>query len=267
MINHLKTSLTTAIEALTNHPDSIDLQLIGHLPLKEYSVFFKQAIEANHLNEDCSFKKIFGLETNFFYSIESSCKDCVDYYERGIGYIYENNKGTFLKRLLPISNGNNIKSLRPVLDGVGFPFSCENNHNLVLYSSIPLSYLECLAVENCVITSSSPGLPQPINLPNDSFLGRLEGSIESIPFDDNRLINKTINLLSKFKNQLKLQTAKLTAKRAEFDIIDIVPTTDPKAKKGSLCYDESSNSLRFYDGNCWKTIVFAREDNDIDNLR
>lgn len=267
MINHLKTSLTTAIEALTKSHLNSDLQLIGHLPLKQACNVLKQAIDSSQLSEDHSFKKLFGLETNFFYIIEQICNDCVNYCERGIGYIYENNDGVFLKRLLPISHGENLRSLKPILDGIGFPFTCDHNHHLIIYSSIPTSYLECLAVENCVITSSSPGLPQPINLPNNSFLGRLENSIEAISFSDNRLINKITELISNFKNQLKLQTAKLTAKRAEFSIIDIVATKDPKAKKGSLCYDEESNSLRFYDGNSWRTILLSKDNNDIDVLR
>lgn len=253
MIDHLLTKTIVAIEALANCQNNNDLKLLGISPLKNYSTPLKQAIEANDLNDSNLFLSVFGPYKNFIYVIESSCNDCINFHERGLGYVYQSNDSTYLKRLVAFSNGSNSSDQHALPDGLPFPIKCYDFPTLV-YSSIPNSISECLIVENSVLTSSTSCLPNPIQLQKDSFLARFDENIQSISFDDTRLIDKIINLVSKFTKQLKLQTSKLTTKRVETAIVDIIPSNDHKAKKGSLCYDETLNCLKFYDGNSWKIL-------------
>lgn len=258
--NVVETSQITAMEALGNCLDNTDLELLGTLALKDHSSLLKQAVESNTLNDNYTVKNVFGLNTKFFYIIESISNETVNFYERGVGYAYEKDGRVFLKRDLPIVNGKNRVEVMPVIDNVPFPFSCcGQDCKTVIYSTVPPSYIECIPYDNCVITSSVNLLPQPVQLQKDSFLARLDNNIESVSLEDNRLIDKITNLITKFSKQIKLQTSKLSLKRLESEVIDLVPSSNPKAKKGSLCYDESSNTIKVYDGQSWKTLAFLEE--------
>lgn len=248
------------MEAVANCNQNPDLELIGVSALIDHSPILKQAVESNTLTENNSFKNIFGLNTNFYYVIESISNNAVSFFERGVGYAYEQDNKIFLKRHSPFVHGKNQLECVPCRDGVPHPFMCcGNGCRTMIYSSIPQSYLECFVVDHAILTSSEQFLPNPVQLKNDSLLGRFDGDIESVPFDDNRLVDKISNLVSKFTKQLKLKASKLSLKRVEPEIIDLVPTSNPKAKKGSLYYDEQEDSIKVFDGENWKTLAFVKE--------
>jgi hypothetical protein len=102
-------------------------------------------------------------------------------------------------------------------------------------------------------------VPQPVQIQQNSFLSRLDGDIESVDFEDDRLVDKITKIIAKFTKQLKLKTSKLTLKRIEPETIDMVPTSNVKAKRGSLYYDEQDDTLKIYNGQSWKTIAFLKD--------
>lgn len=257
MISNLSIKAQTAIEALGNSPDSIDLELLGIEPLKNILPAFKYAIEANSINDSCRLVEIFGLDTNFFYIIESVHDNKVCGYERGIGSIYIKNDKYFLNRKRIFVYGNNSLECAVSTDNVPKSFCC--NCDTYIYSSIPPTYLESLSVDNSVLCSSMSCLPHPVGMTEDSLLARMSDKIESVSFKDDRLVSKIINAITTFGKQLKLKTSKLSLKRVEPEIIDMVPTSNVKAKRGSLYYDESDNKLKLYDGQSWKTIMFLED--------
>lgn len=248
------------MEAVANCNQNPDLELIGVLSLKDHSSTLKQAIEAKVLTEDCSFKNIFGYNTNFYYVIESISNNTVTFFERGVGYVYEQDGKTYLKRSFPFVSGKNPAESQPCRDGIPHPFlCCGNGCNTMVYSSIPQSYLECFVVDHAILTSSEQYIPNPVQLNNDSVLARLDGEIESVSLDDNRLIDKIANLVSKFTKQLKLKTSKLSLKRLETEMVDLTPCYNPKAKKGSMYYDELDNTVKVFTGTAWKTFAFSKD--------
>lgn len=257
MISNLTIKAQTAIEALGNSPDNIDLELIGIEPLKKVLPSLKAAVEANGINDSCRFVEVFGLDTNFFYIIESVHDNKVCGYERGIGCIYLKNDKYFLNRKRIFVYGNNSVECAVSRDNVPKSFAC--NCNTYIYSTIPPTYLESLAVDNSVLCSSMSSLPHPVGMVEDSLLARMSDKIESISFKDDRLVSKIINIIATFGKQLKLKTTKLSLKRVEPEVIDMVPTSNIKAKRGSLYYDESDNKLKLYDGEQWKVISFTEE--------
>lgn len=255
-MNHLKMSQKVAMEALGNCSNNTDLELLGSCALKNCSTLFKDV----DLCENNSIKNVFGYNVNFYYVIETVSNNTVSFFERGIAYAYELNEKTYLKRVYPFVHGKNFQEFMPVHDKVPFPFKCcDNNCYTIIYSSIPQSYLECFVVDNAVLTSSEQFIPNPVRLNNDSILGRLNGSIESLSLDDNRLVDKITNLVSKFTKQLKLKTSKLSSKRVESEVVDLIPNTDPKAKKGSIYYDSIDNVVKVFNGSEWKTLVFLED--------
>lgn len=262
MIDHLKILPATAIEVATNNPHNLDLELIGIENLSNCDIF-KDSIRSGDINLDSTLRHLVGLNNNFFYSVEcisnnnrcSVTNGCT--YERGIGYLYEQNNSLFLKRLLPIVNQyadnitqQNAKEPRPFK-------CCESDSTVIVTCIVPPTYLEALAVPHSFIMSGYyPFIPTPVQVQENSFLGRLKESIQNIAFDSFDFVNFVVNALCKFKTQIKLKTSKLTVNRIETNLIDIKATTDQKAVKGSLCYDELTNKLKFYNGNDWKTVVF-----------
>lgn len=259
MIDHLKITKTTAIEALSNCNSNSDLILIGTSPLKFSFSSLKVAVENGVINDSSSFKNVFGYNVNFFYVIEQVDNNVVVNYERGIGCIYQKDGNTYLNRKISFVIGKNSVESGVNKTGTPFPFKCVN-HNMVIYSSLPPTYFECLAPTNSVLTSSESCIPQPVPLVNDSFLARLQDGIEAISFSDSRLIDKISNLISKFSKQLKLKTSKLSVKRVEVEAVDLIPTTEVKAKKGSFYYDEHSDTIKVYNGTSWRSLSFIKDD-------
>lgn len=262
MIDHLKTTNQTAIELLSRSGDNLDYQLAGVADLAKYSTLFETSIKTGQLNDNATFKNIFGPNVNFYYAIQSVClkTQTPTLYERGVGYIYEKDNSFFLKRVLPVFRGKNQVECYVNYTGLPIDFNCSNESCYTyITSTLPFSYFECLVVPNSVMCSSSPLVPQPIQLSPNSFLSRLDGDIESVEFEDDRLIDKIAKIISKFTKQLKFKTSKLSLKRVESEVIDIIPTSNVKAKRGSLYYDESDNKLKLYDGEKWKTIEFSKD--------
>lgn len=245
-----------ALEAVKNCSNNEDLELVGIEPLKNYSNKLKLDIKAGAITEKNNFKDTFGYNNNFYYVLECVCNDKVDGYERGVGYIYEKEGRTFLKRVAPLYEGENSVQVYPCSSINGRTF-CSND-NVLLYSTVPMSYFESLVVEHSVITSSDPCLPNPVHLPNHSILARFDNNIEGVTFSDNRLIDKIVDIFSKFSKQVKLATSKLSVKRAEADTIDLVPLNSEsvKAKIGSFCYDKTTNTVKVYTKDGWRTLQF-----------
>lgn len=258
-IQNITTSPITAIEALSKNPDNEDLELIGFESLVNVSKSLANAIKAGLINENYSFSRVFGYEKNFYYIIECVSKEKVTNYERGIGYVYQKDGKTFLKRIIPIVNGKNAVNCISSSSCGLLSFDCCKDDCVVLYSAIPHSFIESLPMDNSVICCLSQFLPQPVQVQEHSILGRLEDTIQSISLEDQSFIEKIINSISKYTKQIKLKVSKLSLKRTECEIIDLIPTNNIKAKKGSLYYDESDNNLKLYDGESWKVIAFVED--------
>lgn len=262
MIDHLKTSKKIAIELLKNNPNNLDLELIGNKDLPKYSKNFEYAPKDNSLSEDSLFKNVFGTNVNFIYIIQSICcstNSCC-LYERGVGHIYENKGKYFLKRILPLVRGKNHTDCSINYSNTPLDFYCEEpSKYTILSSSLPYTYLEALAAPHSVLCSSDVCLPQPVKVKENSFLLRFDNQIESVEFEDDRLIDKIAKIIVKFTKQLKLKASKLSLKRVEPEIIDMVPTSNVKAKRGSLYYDEQDDTLKLYDGHSWKTVAFLED--------
>jgi hypothetical protein len=258
MIKQLTIKKNIALEAVKNCSTNEDLELVGVQSLKDYSEQLKYAIEAGSITDETNFKDTFGYNNNFFYVLEVVNNETVEGYERGVGYIYEQDNRIFLKRVAPLYEGKNSSECYPCKDLNGKTF-CSSD-NVLLYSSAPTTYLEALVVESCVITSSDPCVPNPVHLPNNSMLVRFDDNIEGVTFSDKRLVDKVVDIFSKFSKQLKLATSKLSVKRAEADTIDLVPLSSEnvKAKVGSFCYDKTTNTVKVYTANGWRTLQFEQ---------
>lgn len=258
MIDHLKNSKKVAIQALANHPNTLDLQLVDIQNVALNIDIVKKSIAAGGIDQSQTFANIFGLDTNFFYVIEQVKDNKVVNYERGIGSVYQQDNDFFLKRKISFVIGNNAGESYNNPTNTPLFLRCENN--VMIYSSVPPTYFECMSVPHAVLTSHDVCLPQPVVLPENSILGRLNGNIQSVSFDDVGFIENIIHSISQFTKQIKLKTSKLISKRSQVEILDLEPISNPHAKEGSMYYDKYSRTVKLYDGQNWRTLAFVKDD-------
>lgn len=250
---NLTTSPTTAIELVSIYSND-ELELLGTAGLSLVSQPLEFAIKNNDINESHTFKNTFKVDDVFFYALEQVKDGTVTNYERGLGQLVFHNDKYLLKRKLPIATGTNA-SLSSVCHNGCAHFNCQNCEYLIAYTTVPLSYAECLVDKNSLITSVAPFHPHSFVIDNNSIVGRLDGDLCSISLDDKSFLDRLINALSSFTKQITLKTSKLDSKRISTPILQLNPTSNPAAKKGSVIYDENDNNLKYYDGSKWRTLV------------
>ena len=251
---NLKTSPITAIESAKPALDN-DLELLGIDKLALVNHSLHCAIKNGNVCCDHTFSNIFGLDVSFFYVIELVKNNKVIQYERGIGHLLFINDHYILKRKLPIVAGSDASNIAICYNG-GVPFSPKDDEHLIVYSTLPLSYAECLAQPNSIISSIAPFCPCPIAINNNCLVGRLDDdNLSSIPISQPSFINKIIDGICDFSKQISLKTSKLDAKRLATQVLQFSPVNNPSAKEGSVIYDKNDKKLKFYNGKEWKSLV------------
>ena len=253
---NLKTTTQLAIEIGCIDQDN-NLYLCGTEGLSQVSDPLALAIKNNDLNHNHTFKNVFGFDCKFFYVIEQMKDGDTIRYERGLGNLYQHNDKIYLKRS-PMVAGKNHKEIsfdRTICTR----FQCEDCSHLVVHSTYPQSYIECLADKNSIITSIESFIPHSFVVEENSVVGRLDGNVESISFKNKTFIDLISDALCKYTKQLVLKTSKLDVKKISTPSLQLNPSPSPPAKKGCLYYDENDDSLKYYDGSKWRTLIFKDE--------
>jgi hypothetical protein len=233
---NLKTSNQLAIESFESIINCYDLKLLGSP--HPYS------------NENNSFSNIFGNNVKFFYKAVKIKNNAIVKYEVGLGYLEDN----ILKRFNPLYHGLSEGPL-PSSNGPQY-FVAETGESLVVTSHVPTNFNELLCDPNCVIASVAPHISHPVHIPNNSFLGRLDDNVQSIPFSElfnhPELISAILDVITTYSKQLSLRTSKLDAKRLCTDSLQLNSNDKILDKKGTLGFD--GKDLKFYDGEVWRIL-------------
>lgn len=257
----LKTSNKTAIE-LAKFNNCCDLELLGTTSLAQYNTSLALALKNNELSDDHTFKNVFGLDVRFFYSIELIENKQIVRYEHGIGSIYEVDNIIYFKREMPILSGSDSSSLEPCLNG-GCNLTCNDKQYIVVYSTLPYTYVEALAESNSVLTSSSPFVPTPVQLNENSVLARLDGEILSLSLTSEEFKKILIEAISKYSNQVSLTASKFSMKKKNApissNVFQFVPTSNPQTKQGIMFYDQNDDCLKYFDGTKWRRLVWQED--------
>ena len=249
---NLKTSKIAAIELAVSNYYNLDLELCGIRALSKFNKTISLSLDTS--DTEHSFENIFGYNCNFFYNVEKIKDNKVIYSEYGIASIEKIDDKVFLKRNRPIYLNSNNKITQ--CHNGPHHFQCEDSEYLAAYSVVPSSYIELLANSNCVIGSSAPFCPSPIPIHSNSFLGRIDDNVQSIPFSElfshPELITAILEVITTYSKQLSLKTSKLESKRLCTDCLQLNTSDKPLEKKNSLIFD--GENLKFYDGEKWKII-------------
>lgn len=254
---NLKTSISTAIE-LGKHCSDNTIELLGIEPLKQVNKPLYYAVCNGDINCNNTFKSTFGPDVLFFYSIEQTKDNIVTKFERGIGYYFEKDNIQYIKRHIPIAMGNNSQD-STICTGSCAHFDCSDCEHLVVYSTVPTSYAECLIHANSIITSVSPFRPHSFVLENNSVVGRLDGNVQSLSLENKGFIESLISSISKFTKQIVLKASKLDIKKLACYTLHLNKTSKSSSKAGDIIYDEADDNLKYYDGTNWRILSWIKD--------
>jgi len=239
---NLQTSTVPAVENCESIPNSYDIRLLG-----PYSMY----------GPDNTFSQVFSKDSKFYYRLEQINGKTLVQYEVGIGYL----EGNILKRFRPLYHGTESDPAYPSSNGPQF-FAVNKGDELILSSYIPKMFNEALCDPHTIVTSIAPFVPHPVALSENSFLGRLDDNVQSIPFssifNSQELINLILQTIVTYANQLSLNTSKLDAKRISTDSLQLNTTDKPLAKKGTMSFD--GENIKYYDGEKYRVLQWRFED-------
>ena len=225
-----------AIEFAEQDQNSKDIVLCGIDKLSSISEMYKKYIDNNLINSGNTFSNFFGLneKEKFYYTLYSFNNGEICWFENGVGYCYEKDGKTYLKRYKPVNNGKKV----------GYSIACRPNAPYyfagptIAISSIPQSFTDMICCENNVLTSRHCNTPICVEIENNSVLGRLDKNVGSISFS------------SIFNN----------IKDISLNSLNLIPGKVKKAKKGTLIYDKEDDVIKYYTGTTWRTLAWVEDE-------
>lgn len=208
----------------------------------------------------------------FYYALEQYTgrprfgEGAVSYAEQGIGYTEESGDDLLFIRETPVFGGAKPSEVQH------FPRSrpahfLDPKFSIAISSTAPASYRFALAVPHSVIASVDAFVPTPVPLEENTLLGRKDNRIQSIDKDELLEILTTdavIDTVTKNKNQMALSSRRvnLTRKNSVVSAPIIRPyppykdNEKPKAQKGAIIYNESTDCLEYYTGSEWRVVAW-----------
>ena len=224
-------------------------------------------------HEEASLVNRIGIAQNFFYDIQQH--DTKNYSEhrvilseRGIGEIYKEGDNYFLKRERPITfyDGTYTSPSRPSV----FCFFNPAHPTGTVESYIPENYSHTLFSPYSVLCSIEAHTPSPVELEENTLLGRKDGRIQSIDKDELRSIltdNHVIAAMSEATTPLNVKTPTLNLRRknslVSTHVLHVKPVygdsdKPPKPQRGSLIFNDTHGYFEGYDGNEWRPLLWGQ---------
>jgi hypothetical protein len=247
---NLKTTNQVAIENAIQVPKGKNLTLLGksHLAPDDSPTLFD----------------LFGTDHTFFYLAEKIVQNnTVLLRERGIG------------RLVPTDSGYELERIQPLgyyVVGDANAYPCLNGpidfaENVIISNSYPHSFLESLSDDYSVVACDKQFIPKPVQLSDFSVLGRLDGDIVSLSFDElaqnEEFREALVRAITGYTKQMAFSATKINTKTKRgiisSNVFQLVPTNNPPTRKGTLIYDESDDTLKYYDGTSWRSLSFTKD--------
>jgi len=258
----MKKQIMTAgvrISPATQIDDSYDLKLLSEDEIKH-------ANYSHVSSKEILIQSAIKPGQNFFYSIEQY--DCNKQNSKllkkeiGVGEIKKIRRAYYLSReiCLQFFDGN---SNYPVYRSKFYKFT-EKDCPLYVTSVTPENYIECLAYENSVLCSINPFSPSPVELQENTLLGRIDGMIQSIDSEELRKIltdEQIVSAVSTYRGPLTLFCSSLDIPGQDSSVSSALfhskPSQLPKnPKRGYISYDGDENSMKVFDGERWRRLLW-----------
>lgn len=244
----------TAIEIATksDRPDRValsginDLQRINSILLADYKEGF--------ITENNKFSNFFqSPDEKFCYTLCSYKNNEIIRYESGIGYYLDG----FVYRYRPLRCGRNFSHKIECSNKLHYNFIGDT----VIYASMPRYLSDMFFSDNNLIFSKTEDCPVSIQIKPNSLIGRFDNTITDIDLTSPEFSNILAKCLSQYSKQLSLKTSKLDTKLVSTSTLQLKPSVNDNAKKGTFIYDETTDSVKFYNGNKWRTLKWEEDEN------
>ena len=254
----LKTTPIQILERGLPIENSCDIFLSGTEQVCEYFPELRYQV-----NPPCStnnsFLVAFGLDSKFYYRLEKYNNRKLIDLEIGIGHLFQEAPDIiFLKRSQPLLYKHGDEQIGPVLRPVN-AFGCHDPNDYLVVQSYHAQSLPELLVDPHSIIVSIPDNPLNIfNVDENSVIGRLDGNITSLSILD--LCTKVTNLFTEYTKQIILSCSQLDVKKLKTKILQLTPSKQAQTKKGSIIYNEEHDTIQYFDGSRWRTLLWRFED-------
>jgi len=177
-----------------------------------------------NLNHESDLKNLYEPEKNIFYKIAVTKNELKNKYEEfGIGELIKDDDQIFLKRL---------HCFHYVLDDKTFnsrsipDIDCPDDHKIIVSSYLPEDYRHLFTLPNSVICSEDSFSANPVELQENTVLGRLDDRLQSI--DQNELWS-------------------------------ILLQNNKKPVQGSIRYNKKDKCFEGYNGTKWRALMWGEE--------
>jgi hypothetical protein len=255
---NLKIAIETFQEGDLDNPDII---LSGLAGIEKANYELSEAYYYKHISDENKISNVIGLGPNhkFFYKISSYKDNVVVAYEKGIGYAYQHNGQTYFKRLIPLVYGKNESHAQIISDNK-LRFYFQEGATNVIISEIPPNLALLYHSENSLVVANDSFFPINLELPNNSFLATVNEEICSLSFDSKEFSEYVSQALCNYTKQLSLRTSKLNANKLSTKQLQLEPSSGTNAKKGTFIYDDETDTVKFYNGEKWRTLQWVDEE-------
>ena len=68
--------------------------------------------------------------------------------------------------------------------------------------------------------------------------------------------------LTKYTKQLSLKASKLSVNKLSVKHLQLESSSDLNVKKGTFIYDETTDTVKFYNGSKWRTLQWVDEEQE-----
>jgi len=216
---------------------------------------------------DDTVEKRIGTDQNFYYYIAQRNKNGVIIRsEKGVGEVIEFKSQYFLIREFPTSHydGTYEAPARPhtLIDFLP-------NLPLTISSFIPDTYYQALLSPFSVLCSIEAFTPSPVELEENTLLGRKDDLIQSIDKDELREIltdQSIIAAIGENPNVLKIQGRGVNLSKQDSllstHILHVKPAYDSevrptKPRRGSIIFNDETKNFEGYNGKEWKPLKWG----------
>lgn len=183
-----------------------------------------ECILYNNINKRDDIKSLYEKDKNIFYKIAVTKDEIKNSYEEyGIAELTKKKKDIFLKRKISfysVQNGQEVPSRS--LPEIPTP----PEHKIIVTSYLPKDYRHLFTLPNSVICSEDALSANPVQLQENTLLGRLDNRLQSI--DQNELWSILLN-------------------------------DTKKPVKGSIRYNDEKDCFEGYTGDQWRTLTWGEE--------
>lgn len=185
--------------------------------------FVPQVKDANLISKTSSFLTTYDLEHSFYYRIDVLLNSITIAHEIGVGELQEHDGNICLLRTQPLYVQLEGEE-RQVAYG-SRPLCLLDYKNIMVSSYIPTNVVEALPDPHMIIVSTADHHPHPLKVEENSVVGRLNDTIESLNIADLPCVAPT------------------------YANVEEAPKI-----KGSIIYSDEWDCLKYYNGTVWKSI-------------